>query len=176
MKVQRSPRTPYVKAVRPMVRSDIEALRQPSARPRIQKLGATHRTMVRLFALGHTNAEVAQILGYSVSRVSLIRNSPAFQEQLDRFLDKADVAVQQSVDATNQLMAQGRVMVLTQMIEDVEAGELTPAMKLRYFDSFADRTNYHRKSTKENININFAAELEAAFERSKSIKLIEAAE
>ena len=173
MKIQRKGSTPYIKSVRPMVRADIESLREPSARPRLAKLNAAHRAMVRLFALGYNTTEVASHLGYSVTRVSLIRNSPAFQEQLDRFLDSADAKVQKSVDATNELMAHGRVMVLTQMIEDVEAGELTPAMKLRYFDSFADRTNYHRKSTKENININFAAQIEAAFERSKKVVYID---
>jgi hypothetical protein len=174
MKIQRSHRSPYIKAVRPMVRADVELLREKSVRPTIQKLTAAHNTMVRLFALGYTNAEVARELGYSASRVSLIRNSPAFVEKLARFTDAADATTREKVDATIELMAQGRALALTKMIEDLEEGELTPAMTVKYFDTFADRTNYHRKTATQNTNINFAMQLEAAFAKSKSVKVIDA--
>ena len=36
----------------------------------------------------------------------------------------------------------------------------------------ADRTEYHRKSTKENVNIDFAARLEVAIARS--VRVIDA--
>ena len=40
-------------------------------------------------------------------------------------------------------------------------------------DSSADRVGYHKRSTKENINVDFAARLEAAITRSRSVKVIE---
>lgn len=174
MKIQRSPRTPYVKGVRPMVRSDIETLREKSVRPVIAKLSAAHNTMVRLFALGYTTAEVAAELGYSASRVALIRNSPAFQEKLSRFTDHADAVTTREIDATAKTMAAGKILAATQMIERLESGELSDAMLAKYFDTFADRTGHHRKTATQNINFNFAAQLEAAFAKSKSVKVIDA--
>lgn len=174
MKIQRSPRTPYIKAVRPMVRGDIEMLREKSARPVIQKLSAAHETMVRLFALGFTTAEVAAELGYSPARVYLIRNNPAFQEKLARFTEHADAATREAIDATTRMQATIRVNALGQIAERVDSGEESTATLLKIYDSMADRSGYHRKTATQNVNINFAAQLEAAFAKSKSVRIIDA--
>lgn len=174
MKIQRSPRTPYIRGVRPMVRTDLEALREKSSRPVIQKLSAAHNTMVRLFALGYTVAEVARELGYSQSRVHLIRNSPAFQEKLARFTDAADTAVLETVDMTARMQATVRVNALGQIAERVESGEESTTTLLKIYDSMADRSGYHRKTATQNTNVNFAIQLEAAWAKSKSVRQIDA--
>ncbi len=174
MKIQRSPRTPYVRGVRPMVRADLEAVRQKSSRLVLQKLTAAHNTMVRLCALGYTDAEIARELGYSPSRVCLIRNTPAFQERLARFTDAADNAVLESIDATTRMQAQLRVNALAQIADRVDTGEESTSTLLKIYDSMADRSGYHRKTATQNVNINFAAQLEAAFAKSKSVRTIDA--
>ena len=45
--------------------------------------------------------------------------------------------------------------------------------ELKVFDSMADRTNYHRKTAKESVNVNFAANLEQAIARSREVKVLE---
>ncbi len=58
------------------------------------------------------------------------------------------------------------------IVEDaLEDEDCKPEFALKVFDSMADRTEYHRKSTKENINIDFAARLEVAIARS--VRVIE---
>ena len=170
----RKPGTPYVKAVRSMVPADIESLRQLSARTTLQKLSVIHETMVRMFALGATTGEVADALGYTPCRVSIIKNSPAFQERLARFSATADEATHRHIDRTVAMMAVGRDTTLSQMLDRVESGELSDAMLPKYFAAFADRTNYHPKTqTNININANFAARLELARARSREIRTIE---
>ena len=62
---------------------------------------------------------------------------------------------------------------LRQTLDKIEDGELSDSLTLRAVDSALDRIGYHRKSTKENINIDFAAKVEAAYHRSRQIKLID---
>jgi len=61
-------------------------------------------------------------------------------------------------------------MKAVRLIEDaLDEDEVKPEFALKVFDSMADRTEYHRKSTKENINIDFAARLEVAIARSAKV-------
>ena len=93
MNVQRRPNSPYIKSVRPMVRSDIESLRQPSARARIKNLRDSHHIMARLIVSGLSLAEIAEEVGYTVARISVLRNSPAMIELCERY--RADGAERQ---------------------------------------------------------------------------------
>jgi len=175
MNIQRRADTPYITGVRPMVKSDIEALRQPSARVRISKLRDSHHIMARLFVTGATNEEVAQETGYSIARVSVLRNSPAMVELVERYLGDDHNEWRRHRDATYEAMHRNRLKSLA-MLEDIldnEEEPPRPEFVLKVFDSMADRTEYHRKTTKENINVNFAAKLEAAFERSKTVRYID---
>ena len=81
---RRKPSSPYIKSVRSMTKDDIEALRQPSSRVRLQKLRDSHHIIARLLVSGLTNREVAQETGYSETRLSIIKSSPAMQELIAR--------------------------------------------------------------------------------------------
>lgn len=173
MKIQRSPRTPYIKSVRPMTKADIESLRQPSARERIQKLKDSHHIMARLFVSGLTLAEVAAETGYSIARVGVLKNSPAMVELIERYRGDDHTQWAKSRDATYEYMHRVRVKALRVIEETLDEEEVSPTFALKAFDSVADRTNYHRKSTKENINIDFAARLEAAIDRSRAVPVLD---
>lgn len=169
MKVQRNANSPVIRSVRPMVREDLELLRQPSARARIAKLRDSHHIMARLFVSGLTLAEVASETGYSIARVSVLRNSPAMQELIAKYRDDDHDEWRKHRDGTYEYMHRVR-MKAVRLIEDaLDEDEVKPEFALKVFDSMADRTEYHRKSTKENINIDFAARLEVAIARSAKV-------
>lgn len=169
MKVQRHPNSPVIRSVRPMVRADLELLRQPSARSRIQKLRDSHHIMARLFVSGLTNAEVASETGYTIARVSVLRNSPAMEELVAKYRADDHDEWRKHRDGTYEYMHRVR-MKAVRLIEDaLDEDEVKPEFALKVFDSMADRTEYHRKSTKENINIDFAARLEVAIARSTRV-------
>ena len=169
MKAQRHPNAAYIRAVRPMTRADIESLRQPSARVRIAKLRDSHHIMARLFVSGLTNAEVAAETGYNLARVSVLRGSPAMIELIARYRDDDHDEWRKHRDATYEYMHRVRVKSLRIIEDALDEEDASPTFALKAFDSVADRTNYHRKSTKENINIDFAARLEAAISRSTKV-------
>lgn len=169
MKAQRNPNSPVIRSVRPMVRADLELLRQPSARARIAKLRDSHHIMARLFVSGLTNAEVAAETGYSIARVSVLRNSPAMQELIERYRSDDHDEWRKHRDGTYEYMHRVRMKSIRIVEDALEDEDCKPEFALKVFDSMADRTEYHRKSTKENINIDFAARLEVAIARSAKV-------
>lgn len=170
MKALRNHRTPYIKSVRAMTRDDIESLRQPSARVRIQKLKDAHHIVARLAVCGLSNIDIAAETGYSIQRICQLKGSPAMQELITRYRDDDHDEWRKSRDATYEYMHRIRLKTLRIMDEALDEDEdIAPTLALKMFDSVADRTNYHRKSTKENINIDFAARLEAAISRSARV-------
>jgi hypothetical protein len=169
----RKPNSPYIRSVRPMVRADIESLRQPSARVRILKLTDSHHIMARLFASGLGTNEVAAETGYTATRVSVLRNSPAMQELIAKYRTDDHTEWRKHRDATYEYMHRIRVKSLRRIEEAIDEDDCSPVFALKALDSVADRTNYHRKSTKENINVDFAARLEFAISQSRKVMEIE---
>ena len=155
-----------------MTRADLESLRQPSARARIAKLRDQHHIMARLFVSGLSNAEVAAETGYSIARVAVLRNSPAMIELVEKYRADDHDEWRKQRDATYEYMHRIRVKGLRIIEDALDDEEVKPEFALKVFDSMADRTEYHRKSTKENVNIDFAARLEVAIARS--VRVIDA--
>jgi DNA-binding CsgD family transcriptional regulator len=169
----RKPNSPYIKAVRSMVRADIESLRQPSARVRIQKLSDSHHIMARLIASGLSTADIAAETGYSIGRVSVLRNSPAMQELVAKYRCDDHAEWRKHRDATYEYMHRIRIKSLRRIEDAIDDDDCSPVFALKALDSMADRTNYHRKTTKENINVDFAARLEFAISQSRKVMEIE---
>ena len=169
MNIGRPKNPAVIRDVRPMTRADLESLRQPSARTRIVKLRDQHHIMARLFVSGLSNNEVAAETGYTISRVAVLRNSPAMMELVEKYRADDHDEWRKSRDATYEYMHRIRVKGLRIIEDALEDEEVKPEFALKVFDSMADRTEYHRKSTKENINIDFAARLEVAIARSARV-------
>jgi hypothetical protein len=53
-----------------------------STSPALQRITDRHHSLARLLAAGTTDTEAALITGYDISRISILKNSPAFQELL----------------------------------------------------------------------------------------------
>lgn len=180
MNIQRSPRSPYVKGVRPMVKSDIEALRQPSARARLQNIKDVHHIIARLTVSGLSNGEIALEVGYTETRISMIKKSPAMVELIARYRGQVDEAWRKAFDADQAAMLRGRrkaLRIVEDYLDDHEENPVPISAAMKVYDSLADRSGFHRKSaTDTNINVNFAANLEEARHRSRNIRVIDAVE
>lgn len=172
MNTQRSARIPYIKSVRPMAKSDIESLRQPSARARLKNIKDVHHTIARLIVSGLTLTEIASEVGYTISRISVIRSSPAMEELISRYRGQVDEAWQRRFDADQEAMTSVRrkaLRIIEDYLDDHDETPVPIAAALKAYDTTADRSGFHRKTAKENININFAASLEEAIARSRKV-------
>ena len=176
---QRKPSTPYIKSVRPMVRSDLEFLRQKSARTTVVKLRESHHVVARLLASGMKQAAVADAVGYTPTRVSILANTPSVRELIAKYRGLDDEAWRETRDefyATKlSNMAKADRLIADKLDDAINGdGDEIPLKTLVSISGdAADRVGYHKKSTKENINIDFAARLEMAIARSREVRVIE---
>ncbi len=88
------PRKPLeAEAVRPLEQADLElasTVERNSQPPAIKRITDRHHALARLLAAGTPEGEAALILGYDNSRVSILKQSPAFQELLDLYRAEVD--------------------------------------------------------------------------------------
>ena len=161
-----------------MTTADIESLRKPSARVVIAKLRDSHHTMARLFASGLSNNEVAEHTGYSVTRTSLLRNTPMMVELIEKYRGSETEAWREQRDEYYRNIHSAGSKAWRQINDQLDAAdendEPLPLQRLLSIaDSSADRIGYNKKSTTVNINVDFASKLEDAIKRSAKVRMID---
>ena len=158
-----------------MTKDDIEALRQPSSRVRLKKLRDSHHIIARLLVSGISNKEVAQRVGYSETSISIIKSSPAMQELIARYRADDDASWRESRDEYYddvQLAGRASWRKINETLaadDELAQTEIPLNTLLKIASDASDRVGYHKRSTKENINIDFAARLELAISRSARV-------
>lgn len=167
-----------VLSTRPLTREDLAQLQLPMAKHEITKIKDSHHDVARLLASGCSLELTAEKTGYSINRISILKQSPAFQELIakkreildDRWADSHDVAYTMIQRATRKAWRQ----VEEHLDEADETNEKIPLKTLLAVAADgSDRVGYMKKSATLNANIDFAKRLEEAIARSKQPKLIE---
>lgn len=158
---------------RPLTREDLAMLvqgnRTMTAFP--AKLRDSHHRIARLAAAGLRPGEIAQRSGYGRERVGQLLTNPAMEELVARYREKVDEAFAANQDeyyelATSNMLAAER-HIADQIAEADEAGELLPIRTaLAISRDAADRFGYGKRQTNVNVNVDFAAQLERAIQRS----------
>ena len=163
---------------RALVAADLERLRQPRHVPSTpQKLRESHHMIARFAALGLDNHEVGARTGYSRERVGVLLDSPAMKELVAKYRAKIDETYVKQVDTFFEL-ATGNMLAAERHIADTiaeldEKDELLPVRTaLAISRDAADRFGFGKHTTATNINVDFAAKLEAAIERSGKTRVI----
>ena len=174
MLAQRNPRSPHIISARPLTREDLQYLREPSARARIQNLKEAHHLLARLIAGGASKAEAAKEAGYTYVRVCVLCKDPAFEELISRYRGEETNAWRKTRDAYYETISANALkaeqMVSDKLDEAIDSGETLPIRDLIAISrDAADRTGYHKRTASINVNLDFAAKLEKAISRSKTI-------
>jgi len=178
MQIQRNPRAAKIISIRPIVEADLEQLRKPSGKVVIARIRDSHHTIARLFASGMKNREVAESVGYSETRISLLRNTPMMDELVEKYRGTETEAWREKRDeyyaSIHAAGAKAWRQINEQLDDADENNEPLPIRNLLSIaDSSADRIGYNKKSTTVNINVDFAAKLEQAIARSSKVRIIE---
>lgn len=164
----------FVTEVRDLTREDLGTLREARASTALAfpaKLRDSHHRIARLVAAGIRQKDIAERTGYAPNRISIICQSPAMQELIARYREKIDDAFVDSIDAyyetaTNNMLAAER-QIADRLDEADAEGETLPMRDLIAISrDAADRFGYGKKATNVNVNIDFAAQLERAIQRS----------
>lgn len=153
--------------VRELTAEDIEASQQSkgSKAPALKRLTDRHHAVARGIASGMQMQEVSAVLGISQSRISILKDDPAFKELVEFYREKTDA---QYADMHARLagMSAAAVAEIEDRLED-RPDKIGLASLIEIAKMGADRTGHGPQSKNTNVNINFnlADRLEAARKR-----------
>ena len=157
-----------VKAVRELVREDLEVLRPPRPAPTIERFRDSHHWVARLLAAGKTVTEVAADTGYSMNRVMQLKQVPAFQNLVAEYRKVVDdeykgvILDYFSLKLANRLKAERQIS--EKLDKSDEENELLPTRELIAISREQDR------STNIQVNVgDFAQQLDRAMLRSSKV-------
>lgn len=164
---------PEVSGIRSLARQDLSLLLEKRPDKPLQSLRDTHHRIARAVAAGLPNDEVAQSCGISYNRVSMLKKDPAFQELVAHYRAIVTVEYVRSVDSFMEVatanMLKAAVMLSDKLDDAMEKGEFLPTRDLiAIHDTGADRFGYGKMQKNLNVNVDFAAQLEAARKRSRT--------
>lgn len=164
-----------IKSIRELSRDDLACLHEKRTTPVVQRLRDPHHALARLVASGVRLPEAASRCGFSLSRARVLHADPTFQDLVSSYRKDVDAAWRQAQDDYQSLAVANMVKAERQIAEKLEAadetGEFLPTRDLLAISrDAADRFGYGKKNTNVNVNIDFAAKLEAARARSNTVK------
>jgi len=135
----------------------------------IQKIRDSHHAVARLIAEGKSGIEIQLATGVTASRVSILKNDPAFADLVSFYRSKvAELRDKAFYEISAKLAALGSDGIdelldrLTEEPEKLATDELIDIVKLA-----ADRTGHgpQTKSTNLNVNVDLAARVAAGRQR-----------
>lgn len=173
---------PKILAVRPLTRDDLACLRDKRPPQGVTKVFKDHHHRIaRLTAMGLRPAEVQAQCGLSATRWVQLKDDPAFQELVAQYRKKVD---ERYVDTATELFERvsantlnAEILVSERLELALEGGEDIPLKTLLAISrDGADRVGLPKQKVTSNTNVNldFAAMLEAAAKRSGRSNVIDA--
>jgi hypothetical protein len=141
--------------------------------PLAKRLSQRHRALAQYISLGYTDGECAALLGYSPSRISILKSDPAFINLLAIYLSE-----QQGRYETVEKKAVGVLEeTLDQIADQLEnEPEISMGTKLEIVKTIGDRVGFapqQKPSGDANINITIAAQMEAGRARVERMRQAE---
>jgi len=122
-----------------------------SEAPSIAKLRQIHHEIARLLASGLNETEVAASTGYSISRVSILKQDPSFKELLAYYSQKSEEAF---IDVRKRLAMLGTDAVAElQDRLDFKPDSLTNTQLIEITKATLDRAGYNPVAKSENVQV-----------------------
>ena len=158
---------PIVEVLGPLLPADLATLdeaRGSTAEP-LKKLRRRHHFLAQALARGEKPGDVANLHGYSASRISILQADPSFAELVNFYADKVDdkyFGMHEKMGALGEDAVDELQDRLDDAPEDFSIGQLLEVTK-----SLADRTGHGVTTTTEvNVKVGLADRLAAARKRA----------
>ncbi len=173
---------PEITDIREVTRADLSHLQAPRPQGLVKSLRDSHHRVARAVAAGMSNGQVAETCGLSINRVSQLRSDPSFIELVAHYRSMLTEEWRETADPVSEYM-RSNALKAEQLISDrldkaMEEDETIPLSQLVQVTSDRyDRLGYSKVTKSVNLNVDFAANLEAARRRSapvREVKTIEA--
>lgn len=159
--------------VRELAPADLEmlAVEKGSKTPALKKISDRHHALARNIAAGMPVGEAALICGYDISRVSILRNDPAFQELVEFYREEKDRAFRSVQDKLAGITSDVLDELQTRLEDEPE--KMTVPQLLQLLTAAADRSGFGPASSTTNLNVNvgLADRLEEARRRVRERRM-----
>ncbi len=166
------PRSVQVFTVRELTARDLETHFASGARhsSSVASFRDTHHRLARLFATGLRSWEVAERSGYSYGRVCQMHGDPAFQELIAVYRAKLNEEwASRGAEEEFATLAQSNMVKAERRLADAlddDDLEIPVNRLVAIAADRMDRFGFGKRSTQVNLNVDFAAQLDKAIERS----------
>lgn len=165
---------PRIDGVRELSHQDIATLEHGRA-PAAKGLRDSHHRLARMIALGLRNEELLEASGYSNGRISVLKADPAFQDLIAHYRMMVNEGFTEAADEYYRTVSANRTIsarrINDKLADDDEDIPLRTLLAIH--SDAADRTGYPKRSVAVNVSVDFAAKLEKAVQRSKTVRQIE---
>jgi len=143
-----------------------------STTPPVARLRATHHLLARALASGKRPGEAAALTGYSLSRISILQNDPAFQELVAMYTEEVQAVYFQ---AHERLAALGLSCSeeLQERLEEAPA-DFSNSQLMQLMDSCLDRTIAPKKGGAPTVQVNVGTGRDLAAEVAKVFQMAQA--
>jgi hypothetical protein len=145
--------------------------------PAVKKLRDSHHKMAQLFACGLKPGEVAELTGYSLTRVSLLRSDPAFDDLVDQKRGLDEAPLKDGMQAYYKMMLENGLKAERKLADKLDDDDQTEELSVRELISIsrdsADRVGLSKRSVLTNVNVDFAQMLDRAIARTDTVKRID---
>lgn len=147
--------------------------------PTYVRFRESHHAIARMFAAGWTISKVAHETGFTRRRLHILLGDPLFQELVVEKSKTLEERIDEGMDHFYEIHYGNTMMAARRLNERLaELEEQNEHLSVRDYLAIvkdgADRFGYGVKSTRININADFAASLDRAIERADKVKVIEA--
>lgn len=127
-----------------------------SEAPSLAKLRQIHHEIARLLASGLSEQEVAASTGYSLSRISILKQDPSFKELLAYYAARQEEVF---IDVRKRLAMLGTDAVAElQDRLDFKSDSLTNTQLIEITKAALDRAGYNPVAKSENVSVLLTAE------------------
>ncbi|NNW55459.1 MULTISPECIES: hypothetical protein [unclassified Roseobacter] len=136
-----------------------------SVPPPLQRITQRHHSVARLLAAGTPPGEVALITGYDNSRISILQNSPAFQELVALYKNEVDMQFSTTLENLAGLGEEAIAEIRDRL--ETEPGKFS-LKDLRETATLAlDRSGHGPSSSvKKDVTVDFSERLENSRKRA----------
>ena len=149
-------------------------------KPALQRIKERHRLLAKFVAAGLTRNEVAARMDMCPERVGQLMLDPAMQNLIAGMREHPHVALMNGMDEIALLRSvstQNALRAALAMQDTLnyyeEADEKVPVREsAKIFELSADRIGFGKHSTNINVNVDFAAQLDRAIDRSRQVRTI----
>lgn len=131
--------------------------------PEVKNIRLTHHRLAQLLASGMKDNQAALLCGFTPNRVSILRQSPAFQEILAHYATEVDVKFREWAESAADLSSDFLQHLQQQLDESPE--KFTPTVTLEAIRTLADRTGNGPQT--KNLNVNINTDIAGRMERAK---------